>query len=137
LRRRLFNVATVASFVLFIGAAALVIRSYAGPVKYATSTSPTKTIDLAFYGKFFVLRIYNPTLAAPFANHQGVYKQFPLWPLPVLAGVLPGAWLVSKLARGRGQQTGRCSGCGYDLRATPDRCPECGKVQVQGEAAAR
>ncbi len=48
------------------------------------------------------------------------------------AGVLlPLAWVAAQWrSNTRGHRSGRslCRACGYDLRATPGRCPECGAV---------
>jgi len=46
--------------------------------------------------------------------------------LDSLAAALVGTWLWLRFRRKR--RAGHCSKCGYDLCATPDRCPECGTV---------
>ena len=51
---------------------------------------------------------------------------FPLWLPTALCVALPLARGALFIRRRRRISDGHCSKCGYDLRATPDRCPECG-----------
>jgi hypothetical protein len=41
--------------------------------------------------------------------------------------VLLASWRIGK-TRQRRPTAGLCAACGYDLRATPEQCPECGAV---------
>jgi hypothetical protein len=55
----------------------------------------------------------------------GSWAGVPVWFVTlVLAGIGLSSW---RLARRR-RAPGLCRACGYDLRATPGRCPECGRV---------
>ena len=55
----------------------------------------------------------------------------PYWILALVTGFLPATFAVRAVKRrSRTRQSGVCPECGYDLRATPNRCPECGTLPV-------
>jgi hypothetical protein len=59
---------------------------------------------------------------------------FPIWFAAAIAAILPACVTPGRLRRWRRRARGACLNCGYDLRATPDRCPECGVVRKTGAA---
>jgi hypothetical protein len=52
----------------------------------------------------------------------------PSWSVAVVTAVLPVVRVICRWDRKRRPKPGHCPACGYDLRATPERCPECGAI---------
>jgi hypothetical protein len=62
----------------------------------------------------------------------------PYWLFVLVFAALP-AWRLTNCVRGRRVasrlRAGLCLSCGYDLRFTPERCPECGRVPTPKETS--
>jgi hypothetical protein len=58
----------------------------------------------------------------------------PHWVLALTTGAMPltrmGLIVRRRVRRSRRIEAGHCLVCGYDLRGSPDRCPECGTVRA-------
>jgi hypothetical protein len=167
-RRRLLNLLTLVSLLLFVAVAVLWVVSMfrglaveywapacartwgiscsRGEIGLSRSTgAPVSGVagGLRFYSQRPVSPIDSlRTLVGPIAGFQfnvlGVAKfqarpgttildlfYFPCWLALALTAVLP---VRRHLLARRRDRVGHCVNCGYDLRATPDRCPECGTM---------
>ena len=58
---------------------------------------------------------------------------FPVW---IVGFGLALLWGLPVSRDNRRMRTGLCPRCGYDLRATPERCPECGFMAENGREIA-
>jgi hypothetical protein len=89
----------------------------------------------SFYGFGWDHESYAPDRTSVLINHHvqnridgHTFVSIPHWFALLLATLLP-IFRVAVLRRSRPRiRNGLCPVCGYDLRATPDRCPECGTV---------
>ena len=70
------------------------------------------------------------------SNMRQVNVIIPDWFLFGLLMTTPCLWLFHRLRSRSRFAAGKCRACGYDLRATPECCPECGTTQTNFNAVA-
>jgi hypothetical protein len=147
-KRRVFNVLTAVSLAACAATAALWARSYVCFDSVSWSTADHGWRLVSFRGQFAFASVTHLSLGNGFligaqprrplpetddsffgfavhsstGNFEWCVVTFPHWSL-ALAFAVPGAL---RAVRPRAKIPGACRHCGYDLRATPDRCPECG-----------
>jgi hypothetical protein len=78
---------------------------------------------------------YPNTLAKPpeTAVVRAWQVQVPMGFAIFLAAIGPGVWVIGSPARWRRvrrRRKGLCENCGYDLRASEGKCPECGRERA-------
>jgi hypothetical protein len=93
-------------------------------VKSAWTSQPQARVSFVGFGCFD-----DQPFSVPGYSVRAVW--FPHWLLALLFAILPAVHLRGIGRTRRRNRAGLCQHCGYDLRATPDRCPECGTAVSQ------
>ena len=88
--------------------------------------------DDPVWGGFKHGSFFNPVSPAdPRPRSYGWQVVVPYWAIVPATAVLPVVWEWRRRTRRRREIAGLCPSCGYDLRATPERCPECGASHLK------
>ena len=146
--RRLFDLLALLSLLLFLGGLYLWVWRVYGPTARPFYVNRQLGSQILYvFPQSNALRIhYIPTTPTVVVYTAGETRHFagfwyeshstpnaritavalPAWFLLLLTAIGPVLWLRRRLRTGRQYPVGHCARCGYDLRATPTRCPECG-----------
>jgi hypothetical protein len=150
--RILLNAATAVSLVLFVLTIVLWVRSYrpvasereldslyvsrGRPAVWLVSADGRLAVAYqrgdhftAPLRPFNVLGVQLGGYAGPAALRWNLY--LPYWALVTLSLAVPLCRHLARRHARRRQSAGLCPLCGYDLRATPERCPECGTMSAR------
>jgi hypothetical protein len=144
--RRILRICTIGCALLVVAVVALWIRGYWFIDGVRLQTKPHLAWSIMSGGGSFVVgnedegRLSTEFLSLPVPPE---YRHFWVWRLgyevrswghwvvigyPYIVGMLAGLIAALRMAHRRVHRAGLCARCGYDLRATPERCPECGEA---------
>jgi hypothetical protein len=128
LRRRLLTSLSALSLILCVGTVGLWVRGDGDTEGDGIPPTTSYRWAVASYERSFVLL---HTYPVGDLRVGGIVFRMPYVIVVPVTLILPAGWFSLHRRRRNRRRAGLCPTCGYDLRATPDRCPECDTVTAQ------